>query len=149
MNSVGNLKLAQLRTLLRIFRYSLIKSLSIFGLMEGISFEFTSWGCFWKIGKFLDRVGPPVSARFQTVPPPSESRRYSYSCCQFATTHRFPLPIKPACGREENPFSHFASSSLSSMLCLALLNLAPPCHPSSLLTGEHHHRPPPSPSELT
>jgi hypothetical protein len=68
MSSIGNMKLTQLRKLFRIFRSSLMESLSICGAMEGTRFEFTISSYFWKIGEFPDRAGKPISASFQTAP---------------------------------------------------------------------------------
>jgi hypothetical protein len=94
--------------------------------------EFTSLSYFWKIGEFPDQEGPPVSAHFhtallQTVPPlPSDSGHCGYHHRQFAAARRFPLPIKPARGREEKPFLHFASPTpCSSRLCPPLCSLSP------------------------
>jgi hypothetical protein len=94
MTYVWNLKLTQLRELFQIFRSRIMLILSIFGLIEGIRLKFTIFSYFWKIGKFPDQVGPPVSGHFQsaplqTAPPPSDSGCRGYYCHRFAAAHQF------------------------------------------------------------
>jgi hypothetical protein len=46
MNYSGNFKLTKLRNLFKIFKYSLVQSLSIFGAREGIQFELQNLSSF-------------------------------------------------------------------------------------------------------
>jgi hypothetical protein len=129
MTSVGILKWPQLMKLLRIFGSSLMRTLSIFGAIEVVHFEFINLSCFWKFGKISNWLGPHVSTCFQTTPlqialPPSDSGRHGCSHRRFATGRHFLLSINRECGREEKLFSHFAISLPSLMLRLDLVTAA-------------------------
>jgi hypothetical protein len=136
--------LTQLRKLFRIFRYSLIQRLHIFGAMEGICFEFTNMSSFWKFEKSSNWAGPIVSVRFKTVRRQSSDRGRRGNHCHYFPHHRLfpaipPPPDPPSC-RGEVLHSLFTSTlalaPARSMLCfcsIACLALSHShCHHSAL-----------------
>jgi hypothetical protein len=64
MNYVENLKLAQWRTLFKLFKYSRMQSFNIFGARGDLLFEFASLSRVWKLENYLIRPGPHVSGPF-------------------------------------------------------------------------------------
>jgi hypothetical protein len=70
MNSVDNLKSTQLRKVFRIYKFRHLQSFDIFGVRQGLCFEFKILGQFWKLEIFTVALGPPVSdlGKLFTVP---------------------------------------------------------------------------------
>jgi hypothetical protein len=65
MNGIENLKSAQWIKLLKIFNYSHIQSMNIFGVREGFLFEFTSLSGVWKFENHLTGLARMLAARFR------------------------------------------------------------------------------------
>jgi hypothetical protein len=71
MNSVENLKLIQLRRLLKIFKSSRMQSLNIFRTQEGFLLNLQVGEEFEIQRRFLSGPGPPVSGSFSLLTAPN------------------------------------------------------------------------------
>jgi hypothetical protein len=133
MNSVGNVKLTQLKKILPIFLSNLIQILTIFGAMEDSCFEFTNLSCFGNLDKNQTRQG------HLSVPVSRLPRSDCVPGVQTVTTTILPLPpvltatlpsppVSAVYKAHEWPsgetLSHFTPSPFS---LLALLLLLPLC----------------------
>jgi hypothetical protein len=102
MNSVGNLKSTQLRTLLKKFKSTVMQSLRIFGAMEGVCLNLQVPTDFEFWIKASDWVGPtrqcPRLDRVPGVQTAAEailSEPIIFLRCPRARRHPYPLPWTP------------------------------------------------------
>jgi hypothetical protein len=147
MNYVENLKLAQWRTLFKLFKYSRMQSFNIFGARGDLLFEFASLSRVWKLENYLTRPGPHVSSPFLFDRPgllPGLARHpYFWWLCSprgersvpVATgrhrPHGLPPPPYHCSGRHRGSrrpvhFSPPTVRSCSSLLCSTLATASPP-----------------------
>jgi hypothetical protein len=152
MNSVDNLKSTQLRKVFIIYKFRHLQSFDIFGVRQGLCFEFKILGQFWKLEIFTVALGPPVSdlGKLFTVPTGTGPAPTHSTAGHHTTTMLTPVwclcaggrrptwaPALSPCdsGQEQTPTFPLLLTHASSPLCSTSL----PPHTVST----HHLQPPP------